>query len=115
MQRLLGSASSDLCLAVDSACMSPLTKGNKQHLGSGRPAQTATYGSQSQPLEAGSESPPTPPGHIPPWGADCSIPQQGMGPSFWPQNDWGKGWDQRSPAHWILNAQKMGRGWRGEL
>ena len=38
-------------------CMSPMTRGNKQHLGSHLPAQITTYGRQSLPLEAGSEDP----------------------------------------------------------
>lgn len=38
-------------------CMLPMTRGNKQHLGSHLPAQIITYGRQSLPLEAGSEDP----------------------------------------------------------
>lgn len=57
-------------------CMSPMTRGNKQHLGSHLPAQIATYGRQSLPLEAGSEDPQA---HSC-LGSRFHHPQQGMGP-----------------------------------
>ena len=58
-------------------CMSPMTRGNKQHLGSHLPAQIVTYGRQSLPLEAGSEDPRA---HSC-LGSRFHHPQQGMGPS----------------------------------
>lgn len=56
--------------------MSPMTRGNKQHLGSRLPAQMATYGRQSLSLEAGSEDPQA---HSC-LGGRLHHPQQGMGP-----------------------------------
>lgn len=56
MQTALGSASSDPCLA-SGGHMSPMTKGNKQHVGSRLSTPATTYGRQSPLLEAGSEEP----------------------------------------------------------